>query len=49
MPYPGDFWIIWEIYHICCGSILSLVSTLFSFVLGMVMYDDEFETKENRI
>ena len=34
---------------ICCGSILSLVQNLFSFVLGMVMYDNEFKTKENKI
>ena len=35
----------------CCGSILSLVQILFSFVFGysnvcMVIYDNEFETKE---
>ena len=26
-----------NIYYICCGSILSLVQILFSFVFGMVM------------
>jgi len=30
----------------CCGSILSLVQFLFSFVF-MVMYDNELLTKEN--
>ena len=39
--------------HIClcifCGSILSFVEILFSFVYGMVMYDNEFETKGNNI
>ena len=31
----------------CCGLILSLVQILSSFVLGMEIYDTEFETKEN--
>ena len=34
---------------ICCGSILSLVQIIFSFVLSIVMYDNDFETKENKI
>ena len=33
----------------CYGSILSLVQILFSFVSGMVIYDNEFKTKENKI
>ena len=33
----------------CCGSILSLVPIFFPLFLGMVMYDNEFETKENNI
>ena len=34
----------------CCGSIiLSLVLILLSLFRGMVMYDNEFETKENTI
>ena len=33
----------------CCGSILSLVQILYSFVLGIVMYDNEIETKENKL
>lgn len=31
-----------------CGSILSLVYIIFSCDLGMVMYDDEFETKKKK-
>ena len=31
------------------GSILSLVQILFLLFLGMVMYANEFETKENNI
>ena len=35
---------------ICCGSILSLVNILyFPLFWGMVMYGNEFETKENKI
>ena len=34
---------------ICCGSILSLVQIIFSFVFSIVMYDNDFETKENKI
>ena len=36
---------------ICCGSILSLVQILLSFVFGYgtVIYDNEFKTKENKI
>ena len=33
----------------CCGSVLSLVPIFFPLFLGMVMYDNEFETKENNI
>ena len=33
------FCLLWKIY-ICCGSILSLVQIFFSFVLGMVMYNN---------
>ena len=29
---------------LCCGSILFLVDILFPLFLGMVIYDDEFET-----
>ena len=36
-------------FTLCCGSILSLVQIFFSFVLGIVMYDNEFETRENKI
>ena len=35
--------------YVCCGSILSLVQIFFSFFLGVVMYDNEFETKEKKI
>ena len=35
-------------YYKCCGSILSLVQILFSFLLGMVIYDNEFKTKGNK-
>ena len=35
--------------YVCCGSILSLVQIFFSFFLGIVMYDNEFETKEKKI
>ena len=38
-----------EYCYICCGSILSLVQILFSIVFGMVMYDNEFKTKGNKI
>ena len=35
---------------ICCGSILSLVKIVFSFVFGYCnVYDNAFETKENKI
>ena len=37
------------IVYICCGSILSLVQIFFLMFLGIVMYDYEFETKENKI
>ena len=33
----------------CCGSILSLVYIVFSMFFGMVMCDNDFETKENNI
>ena len=33
---------------ICCGSILSLVQFLFSFIFCVVMYDDECKTKKNK-
>ena len=39
-------------WNICCGSILSLVQFFFLFFfvfLGVVMYDNEFETKEIKI
>jgi len=33
----------------CCGSILSLVQFLFSFVpFFMLLYDNEYETRENK-
>ena len=35
--------------YVCCGSILSLVQIFFPFFLGIVMYDNEFETKEKKI
>ena len=34
---------------ICCGSILSLVQFLFPLFLCLVMYDNEYKTKENKI
>ena len=35
---------------LCCGSILSLVFFIFLFLfLGMVVYDNGFEAKENKI
>ena len=34
-------------YCYCCGSILSLV--YFPLFEGMVIYDNEFETKENKV
>ena len=35
--------------RICCASILSLVQFLFSFVfVYMVMYDNEYKTKEDK-
>ena len=35
--------------NLCCGLILSLVQIYFLLFLGIVMYDNEFETKENKI
>ena len=36
--------------YICCGSILSKwFKFYFPLFLGMVIYDNEFETKENKI
>ena len=32
-----------------CGLILSLVKFSFLLSLGIVIYDNEFETKENKI
>ena len=43
--HANDNSYIWCI-PVCCGSILSLVLILF---WGMLMYDNEFETKENKI
>ena len=37
------------VMYTCCGFILSLVQFLFSFVYGIVIYDNKFRTKENRI
>ena len=34
---------------LCFGLILSLVQFYFPLFWGMVMYDNEFETKENKI
>lgn len=34
---------------LCCEEILSLVYIFFPNVLGVVMYDDEFGTKLNKI
>ena len=33
---------------ICCRSVLSLVQFLFSFVLFVLIYDNEYETKETK-
>ena len=38
-----------ESFCVCCGSIPILRSIFFVFVLGIVMYDNEFETKESKI
>ena len=35
--------------YICCGSIFTLGLNFLFLFLGMVMHDDEFETKENNI
>ena len=46
-----DFLILNYFKYICCGSInfYPWFKFYFPLFLGMVMYDNEFETKENKI
>ena len=35
--------------YVCCGSVLSFGLNFIFVCLGIVMYDNEFETKKNKI
>ena len=35
--------------YVCCGSVLSFGLNFIFLCLGIVMYDNEFETKKNKI
>ena len=41
--------ILWIYICRCCGSISSLVKSYFPLFWGVAMYDNKFETKENKI